>query len=70
MKRLYTYNDVTEEITEEIAKNRSRLIDKVRKEALTPIRQKYKNETDEVISLAYPSRIFSTGGTIPRIVIL
>lgn len=50
LKRLYTYNDVTEGITEEIAKNRSRLIDKVRKEALTPIRQKYKNETDEVIA--------------------
>ena len=34
LKRLYTYNDVTEGITEEIAKNRSRLIDKVRKKLL------------------------------------
>ena len=41
LKRLYTYNDVTEGITEEYAKNRSRLIDKLRKEALTTIRQKY-----------------------------
>lgn len=50
LKRLYTYNDVTEELTNEIDKNRKRLIDKVRKEALTPIRQKYKDETDEVIA--------------------
>lgn len=50
LKRLYSYTDVTDELAEEITKNRLRLMEKVRKEAITPIRQKYAKETDDVIA--------------------
>lgn len=50
LKRLYSYTDVTDEVAEEISKNRLRLMEKVRKEVFTPIRQTYKKESDEVIA--------------------
>lgn len=50
LKRLYSYTDVTDEVTEEIGKSRLRLMEKVRKEVFTPIRQIYKKESDEVIA--------------------
>lgn len=50
LKRLYSYTDVMDEVAEEIGKNRLRLMEKVRKEVFTPIRQKHKKESDEVIA--------------------
>ena len=50
LKRLYSYTDVTDEMVEEIGKNRLHLMEKVRRKVFTPIRQKYKKETDEVIA--------------------
>ncbi|MGG6546761.1 UNVERIFIED_CONTAM: hypothetical protein NY100_15260, partial [Prevotella sp. 15_C9] len=47
---MYSYTDVTDEVAEEISKNRLRLMEKVRKEVFTPIRQTYKKESDEVIA--------------------